>query len=403
VIDYRRLFDAAPDPMLIVDPALRIVDVNAAYLAATATTREGLVGRAMFEAFPDNPDDPEPTGVHNLGASFREVLETHRRSVMALQKYDITMPDGTFDERYWSPVNTPVLDFEGEVELIIHRVEDVTAYVRGATDRDLEAELFMRASEVQALNRELARRHAETDRFIAVLAHELRNPLAAILGGLEVLEDGGGPEQAAAMLPLLTRQVASLSRMADDLLDAAHGVVGKMRVEARRVDLREVVRHAVETAAAAGGRPDVATPPEPVWVAADEVRLGQAIGNLLSNARAAGGRVRVEVGGTDERQASIVVADDGCGFDPAIGAELFEPFRQAGASGAGLGLGLAIVRAIVRAHGGRVSAHSDGPGRGARFTITVPCAGQATAVSGPRPGDASGSGSRGPMSSRNGG
>lgn len=131
-VDYRLLFDSAPDSVLVLDPELRIVAVSDAYLAATMTTREHLVGKGLFEAFPGNPDDPDATGVRNLRASLDEVLESRKLQKMPLQKYDIRRPEsegGGFEERYWSAVNLPVLVGDS-VGYIIHRVEDVTDFIR---------------------------------------------------------------------------------------------------------------------------------------------------------------------------------------------------------------------------------------------------------------------------------
>jgi len=134
--DFKALFEAAPGPYLVLDAVLTIVAVNEAYLAATHTRRPDIVGRGLFEVFPDNPDDPAADGVRNLSDSLRRVLRYRRADSMAVQKYDIPVSDNPadgFEERYWSPVNTPVLDDRGEVVWIIHRVEDVTGLV--ARDR----------------------------------------------------------------------------------------------------------------------------------------------------------------------------------------------------------------------------------------------------------------------------
>ena len=125
-IDYLRLFDATPTPYLILSAELRIIAVNDAYLNATMTRREQILGRGMFDVFPDNPGDPDATGVRNLGASLESALRTGEPDVMAIQRYDIRSPDGSFEQRYWSAINTPLLDEDGNVELIIHRVQDVT-------------------------------------------------------------------------------------------------------------------------------------------------------------------------------------------------------------------------------------------------------------------------------------
>ncbi|MGJ7916319.1 PAS domain-containing protein [Massilia sp. LXY-6] len=132
-LDFSALFDATLSPSLVLDTELTIISVNQAYLQATKSVRENLLGRNIFEAFPDNPDDPGASGVTNLEASLRRVLRTRRADTMAIQKYDILVPgtDGMhFEERYWSPTNTPVLNAEGEVTYILHHVEDVSEFVK---------------------------------------------------------------------------------------------------------------------------------------------------------------------------------------------------------------------------------------------------------------------------------
>ncbi|MFF0375743.1 sensor histidine kinase [Actinoplanes missouriensis] len=133
-------------PLLVLDPELTIVEVNDAYLAGVLRHRDELIGRNVFDAFPDNPDDREADGVDNLRASLHRVLRLRVSDVMAIQKYDIEKPSG-FEIRYWAPVNAPVLDPDGEVELILHRVEDVTAYVQSQQPElhaKMEAEVFAR-------------------------------------------------------------------------------------------------------------------------------------------------------------------------------------------------------------------------------------------------------------------
>ena len=189
-IDYRELFAATPSPYLVLAPDLVIVDVNHAYLRATGRSRDDLLGRYLFDAFPDNPADPDADGVRNLGASLGRVLATGRADTMAVQKYDIPVVDrpGAFEERWWSPVNTPVLGGDGRVAWIIHRVEDVTAFVQARrfrreggrwTEREegMEAELYARARELQRLNEELRAAHAR-EREVAVTLQEamLRSP-----------------------------------------------------------------------------------------------------------------------------------------------------------------------------------------------------------------------------------
>ncbi|GAA2387406.1 hypothetical protein GCM10010420_08040 [Streptomyces glaucosporus] len=177
-IDYAALFDAIPTPLSVLTPDLVITAANRAYLEIAGRTREEVVGRPLFEVFPENPNDPEADGARNLRASFQRVLDTGKPDTMLLQRYDIPVPgtDGEYQERYWSPLNTPVLGPDGSVVLIINRVEDATAYVRDSLARTgavagppldpmsgreiAEAELYARARELYEHNERLRRAHA---------------------------------------------------------------------------------------------------------------------------------------------------------------------------------------------------------------------------------------------------
>jgi PAS domain S-box-containing protein len=178
VLDFAALFDVTPSPYLVLAPDLHIVSVNQAYLRATRTAQEQIIGRHIFEVFPDNPDDPAATGVANLGASLRRVLQYKCADTMAIQKYDIPVatPDGkTFEERYWSPINTPVLNADGEVTHIVHRVEDVTDFVR-ARDRTarMASTIDDQALEIEAANRRLREANDELEIRVAARTEEQR-------------------------------------------------------------------------------------------------------------------------------------------------------------------------------------------------------------------------------------
>jgi signal transduction histidine kinase len=411
-LDYQRLFDAGPSPYLVLDAHLTIVAVNNAYLAATATDRNALLGQPIFEAFPDNPADPTADGVRNLRRSLETVLTTGKADTMALQRYDIPIDRKDagehFVERYWSPINTPVLRANGQLTHIIHRVEDVTEFVQlHGVDRNqqrtaaqlqtrvqrMETDLFIRARELQDVNQQLREAYEQLaaadralqkqqqakDRFIATLSHELRNPLAAVLAATELLAVDVGDHPAVAVLE---RQVNSLVRMADDLLDASRALTGRLDVARRPLDLRTTVDAAVRDIQPEYARTDrtlhLSLSAQPVPVDGDAIRLSQMLGNLLSNARKytrPGGTVRVELTRA-AGHAVLTVRDDGIGFDPTTADRLFEVFARAVPSGmtdaGGLGLGLAIVRSIVDLHGGTVTAHSQGPATGAEFHVQLP-------------------------------
>ncbi|HUR78734.1 MAG TPA: PAS domain S-box protein [Acidimicrobiales bacterium] len=169
-VDFRRLFQSAPDSYLVLSPELRIVAASDAYLTATMTKRDEILGRDLFEVFPDNQDERGATGVSNLRASLDRVLRDGAPDTMAVQKYDIRRPaaeGGGFEVRYWSPVNTPVFGEDGCLTYIIHCVEDVTGYVRlkqFETDQKqltaeltlrIESDIIQRAQELQEANRQL--------------------------------------------------------------------------------------------------------------------------------------------------------------------------------------------------------------------------------------------------------
>src|SRR6516225_7416783 len=155
--DFQLLFEASPDIYLVLSPDLTIVAANDARLRATNTVRDEIIGRPLFEVFPDNPDDPAASGVNNLRASLLRVLQTKAPDAMAVQKYDIPRPaseGGGFEERYWSPLNTPVLRENGELAFILHRVEDVTEFIRlkqqGAEQVRLTEELKTRTEQMES-------------------------------------------------------------------------------------------------------------------------------------------------------------------------------------------------------------------------------------------------------------
>ncbi|HEY9691694.1 MAG TPA: PAS domain-containing protein [Oculatellaceae cyanobacterium] len=171
--DFQVLFESAPGLHLVLTPNFTIVAVSDAYLRATMTKREEILGQGVFDVFPDNPEDPTATGVLNLQSSLLSVLQNKATHTMAVQKYDIPRPEskgGGFEERYWSPVNSPILGTDGEVRYIIHRVEDVTDFVRlkqqevkehelalslQERTQQMEAEIYLRSQELQEVNRQL--------------------------------------------------------------------------------------------------------------------------------------------------------------------------------------------------------------------------------------------------------
>jgi signal transduction histidine kinase/CheY-like chemotaxis protein len=212
--DFRLLFESAPGLYLVLAADFRIVAVSDAYLRATMTEKPAILGRKLFDVFPDNPNDPAATGTRNLRASLTRVLDTRAADTMAVQKYDIRRPEsegGQFEERFWSPINSPVLDAAGEIVYIIHRVEDVTDFVRlkrveGEQEKtaeslkirsvQMETEIFQRSQELAEANRQLQTANQE----LARLYRQTASLLALAKGDLAVQGDPGADLSAANLM-----------------------------------------------------------------------------------------------------------------------------------------------------------------------------------------------------------
>lgn len=231
--------------------------------------------------------------------------------------------------------------------------------------------------------RELEIADRQKNEFLAMLAHELRNPLAPIRNASEILARTPSPDATTTeAIGVVSRQVGHLTRLVDDLLDVARITQGRIELRRRPLELGTVVAHAIETVGPLlqEKRHDVSVTPsyEPLWVSADSARLVQCVANILTNAAKytnPGGQVRIQqrkVGA----EAVLTISDDGAGVPPALLPRLFDLFVQSDrtldrAQG-GLGIGLAVVKRLVEMHDGRVSAASAGVGRGATFEIRLP-------------------------------
>jgi PAS domain S-box-containing protein len=230
-------------------------------------------------------------------------------------------------------------------------------------------------------NRDRAERDSRMkDEFLAMLAHELRNPVGAIHSAVQVLEFGhsGGTSDARAR-GVIARQVGHLSHLIDDLLDVERVVSGKIQLNRRPLDMAEAVRRAVSSVtgdAELDRHIDIST--EPVWVDGDSVRLEQVLANMLTNAikyTPPGSPIRVALR-SNGSHAVLTVEDSGAGVPPELLPFIFDMFvqgdRTLDRARGGLGIGLTLVRRLVELHGGTVVASSDGEGRGSRFTVQLP-------------------------------
>lgn len=410
-LDFRLLFESAPGLFLVLDPGLRIVAVTDAYAQATLTERGQILGCAVFEIFPDNPNDPDAEGVRNLRVSLDRVLRERVTDTMPVQRYDVRRPDGKFEERFWSPTNSPVLDPNGNVSYIIHRVEDVTEFVRlrasdaaqqretaelRATTQEMEQEVFARTHEVAESSRKLKEANAELadlyararelddlkSQFFANISHELRTPLMLILEPARKLLASRGPQEPEHdSLELIVRNAQVLLRHVNNLLDAARLEAGAVQPNYTHVDVAEHVRlgTAFFESVAADREIDFSVHSnQAVTAALDPEHLQQILVNLLSNAfkfTQPDGTVRCSVSAGPDDRVTIEVADSGPGIPLEQRAAVFERFRQAEGGPTrvvgGTGLGLSIVRDLVGLHHGRVTV-TDAPEGGALVIVDLP-------------------------------
>jgi PAS domain S-box-containing protein len=309
-----------------------------------------------------------------------EVWERCRRGLRGHQEVCFLLPDG---RPLWASASvSPVFDENGELGGVLAMLTDVTER------RRLDEELRRRVQELAAEDR-------RKDEFLAMLAHELRNPLGAISNAGHVLGQLGQLNQTPGADPrmrdlvgVIGRQIRHLSRLVDDLLDVSRFTRGKIELRKQEEELRPIVQGAVETTRPVmeqkGHQLTVTLPDEPVYLEADATRIEQVLANLLHNAAKftdPGGKIDLVVE-IDGPEVVLRVRDDGQGVEPELLPRIFDLFvqedRSLARSHGGLGIGLTLVRSLVERHAGRVEAHSAGPDRGSEFVVRLPrCTGRA--------------------------
>ncbi|WP_119154084.1 ATP-binding protein [Caldimonas tepidiphila] len=362
----RHLFDHAPGFVYFTRGPDHVIDQANDALSELAAHRP-LAGRTMREAFPEVE-----------GQGYLELHDEVYRSGVPkiLRSQPVRLQSGTaasLEERYIDLVLEPIVDEHGRVVGICGQGNDITE------KRRAEEGL-----------REASRRK---DEFLATLAHELRNPLAPIRTGVQILRLRPEVSQAAhRTLETMERQIAHMVRLVDDLLDVSRISVGKVELRREMVSVRSVVDSAIEAIRPSieGGDHELVLrlPDNTLCVHGDATRLAQVIGNLLHNAARytpRGGRIELSVRRAGD-EAVIEVRDNGIGIPPDMLSRVFEMFTQVRQNAlpaqGGLGIGLSLARQLVGLHQGRIEAESGGPGTGALFRVTLPLA-HAGAASGP--------------------
>jgi two-component system CheB/CheR fusion protein len=351
-IHFRRLADRIPALLRVDGVDGRAQFVNRAWVDFVGQPRAALLGQGWVEYV--HPDDRSQPGVERPDTP-------HSRS-----RYEADLrlrrSDGTY--RWMRSIGVPHFDPEGRFAGYVGLTIDV--------EERRNAEIALLAAD------------RRKDEYLAMLAHELRNPLAPIRNAVEIIARFGQPDtQTAWAVRIIERQTEALGKLLEDLLDVARLARGKTRIDRVPVELSLLAERSVEVS-----RPlivarrlslEVATDPAPLFVEGDLLRLTQALANLLNNAakytREGAGHIGLTVRRVGE-EGVIEVSDDGVGITPEMLPRVFDLFAQADTSldraKGGLGLGLTLVRQLVALHGGRVEAHSDGLGHGSRFVITLP-------------------------------
>jgi two-component system CheB/CheR fusion protein len=348
------------EPLLVLDADLRLESANPSFFRSFGVTPEQAIGQSIFDLGNRQWDIPR------LRSLMEELLPGHK----SLEGFELEHVFPGLGARCLLLNARRIENPAGETERILLAIEDIT-------------ESEVRRKELQDRIDELAEVDASKGRFLAVLSHELRSPLSAIRGWLQILQR---PETTASDrdrgLDVIDRNSRIQVQLIDDLLDAHRIGSGKLALDLTLLDLRETVEAAISACEPAAEAKRIVLArdldPAPTPVSGDSGRLLQALGNLIGNAikfTPEGGEVRVELRRTGGN-AEINVRDHGAGIAAGALPSIFDPFRQGESDSnrqhRGLGLGLSIARQLVHLHGGSIHAHSEGKGRGATFTITLP-------------------------------
>ncbi len=357
---FREMVDALPVAVYTTDAEGRLTHFNPAAVEFAGRTPE--LGRDQWCVTwklyrPDGT--PLPPQEAPMATALKEARPIRGTQGIAER------PDG--QRRWFEPYPTPLFDAAGRLSGAINMLLDITERKR-AEEALLESD-------------------RRKDEFLALLAHELRNPLAPIRTGLELIRlSGDTPQSVRRVRSMMERQIGQMVRLIDDLLDVSRIASGKIVLQRAPSSLVELVQNAIEAhrAAIAAAQIDLTVdlPRQPCVIDVDPTRFVQVLSNVLHNASKftpAHGAIRlsVEIGGPAEApQAAITVSDTGAGISPDLLPRVFELFVQAEAvterAHGGLGIGLALARRLIEMHGGEIAAHSDGPGHGAVFVITMP-------------------------------
>lgn len=410
---FQYVFESSPHPYLILqaDGTYTIVAVNDYYLNATGIIRENVIGKPLFEVFPDNPKDPSVSGVSDLHISLDRVVRYKKTDIMGVQKYDIPLRDGSsgFEVKYWSPINAPIVNADGEVIYIIHNVEDVTDFILLKESNQcseplsnthinrLEAEVLKRANEVKDVNRlikarekevaELNDKLKEMDRlkteFFSNISHEFRTPLTLMLAPAEELlakYETLESKRVASNIEIIHRNALRLLKLVNTLLDFSRIEAGRTKASYEATDLSSLTADLASNFSSASELSDlkliIDCPPMNEWVEVDRDMWEKIVLNLLSNAFKFTHKGSIHVSTRVENSKAVLrVKDTGIGISADALPKLFDRFYRVensqGRSYEGSGIGLSLVKELVKIQGGNIEVESR-LGEGTTFSVYMP-------------------------------
>ncbi len=358
-VRYRRVFETAKDGILILDANTGLItDANAFMCGLTGMESEELIGKELYEI-----------------GMYKDV-EENKEAFCELQRTTYLRHD-----------HLPIQNRRGErveVEFVANVYHEGDKLVAQCNVRDI-SERSRLEKELAKRNETLAAQSRGKDEFLAMLSHELRNPLAPIRAAVHLLhlqEGKAGNVIQQQAREIIERQVANLTKMVSDLMEVSRVVSGRIRLDLEPVDLKQVVAHALQTAAPLfeqrGHNVVVNLCSDSVWAQVDPTRLEEVLVNLLNNSAKYtldGGRIEVACE-RHEDHALLRVKDNGVGIDTELLPHIFDLFTQAdrslARSSGGLGIGLSLAQRLVDLHGGTIKAQSRGPGQGSEFTVKLP-------------------------------
>lgn len=400
-MNLKLLLRYMPDLYLILDPHFNVVDCSDAYEKTTMVKRKNLVGRYLFDVFPDNPDDPSIAGVSTVTASLKRVLENKIPETMTDLKYDIQVPvseGGVFEERFWTTINIPILNSSGEVIYILMRIQDVTEFVKLKQQHQLEkkkhsmlearlmAEFYERTQNNDFINKQLQqtleglnRSNMELEQFAYIASHDLQEPLRMVASFTQLLERRYKDALDKDAREFIQYAVDGAQRMQAQLNDLlVYSRVTREKNPFEQINLESALESVLNNISITIEEKKVEITHDPLpTVYGNKIQMVQLFQNLLLNGikfQPKNQQARLHISATmNGKEWLFSVRDNGIGIESPYLDKIFIIFKRlhTRAEYEGTGVGLAVCKKIVDRHGGKIWVESE-VGKGTTVYFTLP-------------------------------